>query len=161
MGNQVYGDSIVISKQPTVSSAATAYASGDEVGGIQTLAAGHPVRGVGTVILQSVTVVDAAKQSAPFDILFFSADPTGAGDNAACDITDAAMYGNCLGRCAITNDDYTDLTSNSVGTVNNIGLAMAPAAASTIWALPVIQTGATYTDEAYDLTFRYTFFRDL
>ena len=37
----VYGDSLQIRKQPTISSAATAYAAGDIMGAIQTLQAGY------------------------------------------------------------------------------------------------------------------------
>jgi hypothetical protein len=75
--------------------------------------------------LISLSVLDAAKQKAALDILFFKADPTVASAvNAAIDIADAEML-NYIGFLSVTTGDYaTDLAASSIATLKNINLIL-------------------------------------
>lgn len=162
----VYGDSLTVTKQPTISSAATAYADGDMVGDIQTLPCGQGAdssfsagsgRNQAPVLLQDVTIVEQSTQSATFDILFFDSEVTTSADNAAAEISDAQMASSCIG--VVTVDTWNTLASNAVGTKANAGLLLKPSTSGTVWAVPVIRTASTFT-VASGLVFKYGFSRD-
>lgn len=174
---QVYGDSVVIKKQPTISSASTAYAANDVVGSIQTLPCGHgatvttsdSAAGIGQsgsernnapVYLQSITIVEQALQQAGFDIFFFHTAPTVAADNAAFDISDTMMSTRCIGVVNVPSTSYRVAVSNCVASVLNVGLLMQPVASGTVYALPVLRSATTYP-LASSLVFQYAFSRDL
>lgn len=131
---------------------AGAYAVGDAIGSrAPLLAVLRP--GVGTGILQSLTVFDAAKQSQPIDFLFFSQEPSNstATDNAAV-VVAAADVPYFLGKVSVTEDDYIPLPGaggGSVATVGNVGLVLkVPAStglgAGTVWVVAVTQGTPTY-----------------
>jgi hypothetical protein len=173
--SRIYGDSVVITRQPTISSASTAYAAGDMVGAAQTLPCGHgatsdyadgTVRSVGSgrnrapVYLQSVQIVEQSTQQAGLDILFFSVLPTTTADNAAADISDATMSDYCIGAVRIASTDYMTLASNCVASKVGIGLLLEPVTSGTVWAVPVIRSATTYT-LASGLVFNYGFSREV
>ena len=162
----VYGDSITVTKQPTISSASTAYAAGDMVGAIQTLSCGQGAntsfsvgsgRNQAPVLLQDVTIIEQSTQQATFDIIFFDSPPTVVADNAAAAVSDAQMASSCLG--VVTVDTWKALATNAVGTKANAGLLLKPATSGTVWAMPVIRTASTFT-VASGLVFKYGFSRD-
>lgn len=157
---QVAGYSVVVTATPTISSAATAYAANDQIGDIQTLEAGHPARARGMVVLQSFTLVDAGKQNAEIDVLFFNSHVTAVADNAAADFSDASLKSCCVGHITVTSYDYVDVASASVACLRNVGLMMEPAQSSTVYAVPVTRGTPTYTS-ASDLIFKYGFAQDL
>jgi len=110
-----------IAVTPTIDTAI--YASGDQLGSLMTLSGALiPMRGG---LLESVTIIDKAKQKSDINILFFSALPTIASvDNAALDITDAIMASSCIGYVAVVAANYKDISGSSVATVNGLGLVL-------------------------------------
>lgn len=73
----------------------------------------------GVFKIDTICVVDQAKNSQPFDILFFDAAPTIASAlNAALDISDAEMVAKCIGRARLLAADFSTLANSSVATVN-------------------------------------------
>lgn len=118
----------LFSVQPTLDT--SAYATGDYMGSIVTVT--DFFRNVGGVNhLNSIVVVDEAKQKAQFDILFFDSLPTVASaDNAAIDIADAEMR-KCIGYVSVLTADYTtDLAANSLATKSGLNLVLKGAAPS-------------------------------
>ena len=172
---QVIGIDDVINVTPTLDT--SAYASGDRLGSIHTISGAFrnidrsfdPVTSTdsvnkkkqGHVILQSITVIDQAKQSQPMTIMFFNSSPTVASaDNAAIDISDAEMIAKCIGVVSF-DATYLALAANSVATKTNIGLLLEQSASATdqnIYAVVVIGGAATYT--ASSLLFQYGFLQD-
>jgi hypothetical protein len=173
--SQIYGDSLVITKQPTISSASTAYVAGDQVGAAQTLPCGHgadtlyydgTTRSLGSprnrapVYLQSIQIVEQSTQQAGLDIFFFSTLPTTVADNAAADISDTIMSDYCIGAVRVASTDYMTMASNCVASKVGIGLLLEPVASGTVWAVPVIRSATTYT-LASGLVFNYGFSREV
>lgn len=172
---QVIGIDDVITVTPTLDT--NAYASGDRLGSIHTITNAFrnlnrdfdPVTATdsanqkksGKCVLQSITVIDQAKQSQPFTIMFFSSSPTVASaDNAAIDISDAEMIAKCIGVVSF-DATYLALAGNSVATKTNIGLILkqsTSAANQHLYAVVVIGGAATYA--ASSLQFQYGFYQD-
>lgn len=145
-----------VSVTPVVS--LVAYTANDQVGGIQTIAS--IVRtGVGTASLESIVVLDAAKQKAALTILLFNALPTVASvDNGAVDISDAEML-KCIGHVNVAAADYVDVASSSVASVKNIALTLKPASGTSLYAV-VFTTGTPTYAAVGDLVFKYGVFQD-
>ena len=144
----------VISVTPTLDT--LAYVTGDRLGSVQTITDAVRIT-TGTSVLQSITILDQARQSALMDILFFRASPTVASaDNAAIDITDAQMLANYIGSVSIT-ESYVALAGSSVVTKTGIGLVL-KGSSSHIYALPIIRGSGTYA--ANSLVFMYGFLQD-
>lgn len=173
---EIIGIDDVIDVVPTLDT--SAYASGDRLGTVHTISNGFrkiyrttldpvtPTSSIqqlqsGKVILQSITIIDQAKQSQPIDIMFFSSSPTVASaDNAAIDISDAEMDAKCIGVVSF-DASYVALAANSVASKTNIGLLLKQSASSTdnhIYAVCVIRGAATYA--ASSLRFKYGFLQD-
>lgn len=143
----------VVSVTPVIDTAA--YGSGDRLGAIQVI---DPIglADSGICVLESISVLDLAAQSAAMDILFFNDLPTVASaDNAAISITDAEMA-KCIGVYKVLAAGFTALTANSFGSFYNIGLTMKSAANSLLHAVVVSRGTPTY-GVANGLTFTYTF----
>lgn len=119
---EIDGKSRICVVTPTLS--LTAYADGDQVGGVLELVnAVSSSSSTGAVM--SITVLDKDKQDQALDILFFNSSPTIASvDNAALDITDAEMASKFLGAVRIAATDYKDLAASSVATVRVVGLML-------------------------------------
>lgn len=172
--NKVIGIDKTIIVTPTVS-ASSAYTAGDQVGGIQTLSNVYPdfqrgVTGVnvdgwtkypGHVILQSLTIIDAAEQDSSYNLFFFNELPTVASsDNAALNIADTEIS-KCIGYYNFTTT-YGSSGNFSVGSVANINLMLPQVADfSTPNLYIVVSTPDTPTfASTSDLTFKYSFFVD-
>jgi hypothetical protein len=171
----VIGIDDVIAVTPTLDT--NVYASGDQLGGIQTITDAYrtvyrpfdqpsqPLTGQtqlgGKAILQSITIIDGAKQSQPIDIMFFSSSPTlTSSDNAAIDISDAEMAAKCIGVVSV-DTAYVDLSNNSLVTYVNAGLVLKQDASATdhnIYAVCIIRGAATYAADS--LKFLYGFMQD-
>jgi len=147
----------VITLTPTIT--AGAYSANDVVGGQQTFTsavqAGHR-----TAVLQSLVLIDYAKQEAEMDLLLFDQQISTIADNAAEAITDADMA-NCIGIINIAATDYTTNANNSVATVNNIGLLLKGGigVATTIYGYLVTRGTPTYGSTA-DLILKAAFLQD-
>jgi hypothetical protein len=127
---------------PTVSSS-PAYTAGDAVGGKMSFANAVRVSG-GSGIIQSVRLVDQAKQSTAIDIIFFEADiSTTVTDNAALDLADADAL-LAIGHVSIAATDYCALSDNSFATKTAIGLPFKLASGTTLYAAMVARGTPTF-----------------
>lgn len=81
----------------------SAYAAGDCVGGLQTIANAVRTGGPGSGLIENFTVLDATGANAAIDIVFFSANPTNSTftNNAACAVN-AADLGKIVGYMSAT-----------------------------------------------------------
>lgn len=114
------GKSALIVLTPTLD--ASAYAAGDLMGGVLTLANAMDSSGDTGAVL-SVAVYDKAAQGAAFDILFFNVAPTlVSADNAALNIADADMAAGFIGRVSIAASDYATTAAGKDATVAGLGL---------------------------------------
>lgn len=147
------GRRVSVSATPTIDT--NAYSANDQVGGLQTLASAVRT-GIGTCILESITILDKAAQSAAIQVLFFNASPTiASSNNAAIDITDAEMV-KFIGSVTIAATDYVTTASNSASTTKNIQLPLAPASGTSLFAVAKTTGTPTY-GSASDLIFTYNF----
>lgn len=159
---EIVGLSNLIKVTPTLDTAA--YASGDRLGSIQTLSgsfrpATRSFSG-SRVILQSVTVVDLAAQSAQIDLFFFNALPVVASaDNTALNIADAEMA-KCVGVVRL-DGTYLTTTANSVQSKTGIGLVMDQGTNAQLFELYVVaKINAAATYAATSLQFQYGLLQD-
>jgi hypothetical protein len=153
----VGGNSKIVEVVPTLDT--SAYASGDRLGSIMTVAAMRFPGG--SAVLQDIVIVDQAKQSQAIDVLFFDESPTVASaDNAAIDIADAQMNGKFIGRVSVAVSDYSALAASSEATVKNVGLLLkAISGATDVFALMVCRSG-TPTYGASDLIVKFKVLQD-
>jgi len=123
------------------------YASGDQVGGINTLTDSTDWGGSCSV-LKSVTLLDGAKQNKAVDLLFFSSSPTITSiDNGAFALLDSEMLGKCLGKISIAGTDYADAAASSVATKVELSLILKSAAGSkNLFCILVARDAPTYTN---------------
>lgn len=155
----------IVEVTPTIST--SAYTAADQIGGIQTLSnavlSDPEARGG---VLQTIVIVDKAKQKSAIDIFFFKELPTVASsDNAAADITDAEMASKCIGVISVVAGDYADLANNSTASVENVGLVLRStpnadlATANSVYAVAVSRGTPTYGSTS-DLVFKYGLLQD-
>ena len=104
---------------PTIT--AGAYSANDAVGGLITFSsAAYATFGGG--IIQTITIIDDAKQDAESELHLFNQTFTPTADNAAFNPSDDDME-NWVGSLSVNPADYTDFVNNSGASVSNIGLA--------------------------------------
>ncbi len=127
------GGKMAVIKDTSVVTAASAYSAGNAVGAKRTFA--NALTAVGTGVLESITLLDRANQSAAMTVIIFDADPS------AATITDksAFVYSTddlkVLGQINISASDYTTLNSKAVATIRGIGLSLKSAGTSIYVAL--------------------------
>jgi hypothetical protein len=135
-----------------------AYAANDRVGSVMTFT---PAIGITSpqFTIQSIALIDEAKQSLELDLLLFAASPTiASADNAAIDITDAQMKANFVGSVTIYASDYKALANSSCATVRNVGLTLKPDASNSFYGVLVTRGAPTYA--ATSLTLLVTVIAD-
>lgn len=158
-----FGAHTLVSVTPTIST--SIYASGDQVGGIQTLAGvfRNIENGFAGAMLKSIVITDADNQKKAMDILFFDALPTVASsDNAAIDITAAQLASACIGGVSIAATDYITVkaATNAIAEVNlEKTMKSAVTGASSIYAVIIIRDTPTYAATT-SLKFKYLFAHD-
>lgn len=145
---------------PTISNGAI-YASGDQLGGLQTLAAARKSGGSGTI--NSITIADKTQaQRAAIDIFFFDRSITVPGDNAAINISDADML-FCLGWIAIAAGDYNTAFPgtplNSIAVKRDVNIPFILSGSANLYAIAVVRGTPTYTSTT-DLVFGYQIEQD-
>lgn len=88
----------------------------------------------GTCVLESVTLLDKADQTAAaITLLFFDAAVTFGVINAAPSIIDADML-HCLGAVAFAAGDFVDVGASKIGTKLNVGLMLkATVSSKNLW----------------------------
>lgn len=143
----------VISLTPTIST--SAYTAADAVGGLLTFAdatakAGH------TGVIQSVTIIDEAKQSAGLELALFDTTFTPTADNATFAPSDAVIL-TCIGIIPITT--YYDFSVNSVGMAENIGLAFKTSGSANLFGQLLTRGTPTYA-ATNDLTVKLGILQD-
>lgn len=111
---------LLIQKPLTVTT--SAYSANDSIGGLQSVEASRLQKG-SELVINSITIADAASQKAAMNVIFFKANPADStiDDNDAIAIDDADLL-EIIGFVAITADDYIDFADNSVACVTTIGL---------------------------------------
>jgi hypothetical protein len=133
----------------TVDTQAAAYSSGDQIGADLLELTNVALEQDGLAVLESLTVVDKAKQKSALELLFFSSKPTGVANNAVADISDAEMASKFLGAVSIASGDWKDLNANSYASLRNIGLILKSSSATTgrrsVYVLVVAAGTPTYT----------------
>lgn len=110
-----------LSATPTVSTT-PAYTAKDAVGGLMTFTAAARSSG-GSCRVEAVQVVDKGQQMKDLDLVLFDRSITAPTDNAIFAPTDAELS-NCVGVVPITAGTYADFSTNSVGVLNGLGLAV-------------------------------------
>jgi hypothetical protein len=158
---QVGGYSVSVTVTPTISGAN--YASGNQIGGVQTLTnACQTINKVST--LMSVVVIDKVSQNAGMTIFFFTALPTlVSSNNTAFNVADSEMVLKSCGSVSITSADYVSTAVNSVATLKLPDCALAARSADpqgALYAVAMADDSPTYTAST-DLTFKYVFGQDL
>lgn len=142
----------IVSITPTLDT--NAYATGDQLGTLMTIT--NAVKSMACSFLDSIIVVDGAKQDADITIYFFSAAPTvTSSDNAALNIADAEMAAYCIGWIDITASDYRDTSANGTATVRGLNFPVQSAGTDNLYA--IMQAVGTPTYAASSLTLRFGF----
>lgn len=114
--------SLIAFATPTVST--SIYASGDQLGSLVEITSALDDSS-GTGMIESISVVDKAKQASLIQVLFFRDKPVLTSvDNGALDISDAEMVDKCVGIVAIAAADYIANNVNSIATIRNVGLVI-------------------------------------
>ncbi len=145
--------STVTTNTPTVSTT-PAYTAGDVVGGKQTFASVFRT-GVGSGILQSLSIIDKSSQAAGMVLTFFSADPSASTftDNAAFAIN-AADMAKVVAQVVVPNTAYNpSLGGIQFAQVAGIGKVLAMAAAGTTLYMVAYTTGTPTYGSTSALTF--------
>jgi len=140
---QVGGASVVVPVTVTHSSGAV-YVADEQVGGVLSVTSAVRTSG-GTGLLQTITILDKAKQKVAFDVLIFNASPTTGADAAAADISDAEMASKFLGVVTVAAADYKDLSANSFVTKGNIAMPIKVTTGTTLYAVLVTRGAPNYT----------------
>ncbi len=168
---QVGGFSTQLDVTPVIST--SAYTSGDQIGGIQTLAVLSQASKVldapcqkknATSFLSSLVVIDAAGQNSPMTAYFFNALPTVVSvDNGVLNISAAELQAKCIGFAEVQGTDWKFVGSVGVATLNMSKSGVALQSNTEDGPLYVIvQADGTPTYVATsDLTFKYLFSQDL
>jgi hypothetical protein len=143
----------LVSVTPTIVPAA--YAANDQIGATAIVVSEICMESGGLARINSIAIIDKAKQKAAIDLFIFSELPTVAsGDNAPADVSDSELASKCLGVISIAAGDYADLANASVASKQNLNLlAKCKAGSKDLYVLPVSRGTPTYAS-ASDLTIR-------
>ena len=135
------------------------YASGDALGGLQTLTDAAR-EGTYSGVIHSVVVTDLASQGADIDVIIFSANPSGTTftNNATLDIADADLV-KVICVIQVTNDATFADNGASYAHGNNCVFSMQGTLSTTLYAAAVVRGTPTYAS-ASDLRFRYSILQD-
>lgn len=166
VGLQVGQDGVLSTGAATASATAVpvcdlnAYATGELIGGKLTLTGAARVSG-GSGSIETLTLVDQAKQALACDIVFFEADPSATTftDQAAFDPADADLLNVC-GVVSIVVADYASFNDNCVATKANIGIAFGPLSTGTSIYAAIVARGAHDFAAATDLQLKVKFLQD-
>jgi hypothetical protein len=140
----------------TVTHEAAAYHDGDDLGNCFEIANAVPDVG-GEAVLESVMIVDAAKQASALALLLFTSQPTVASaENAALDITDAQMAAKCIAVISIPSASYFSLAANSVVQIDVSIVVKAAAGSTSIYGQLLCKGTPTYAGTT-DLTVKLGF----
>jgi hypothetical protein len=121
------------------------YAADDLLADTQAIAGAVPQNG-GSLLLQSVELLDEDDQGVAMDLVFLDANVSLGTENSAPSVTDANAR-NILGYVSIATGDYKDLGGSRIATVKNVNLILkATSATRTIYVAAITRGGTpTYT----------------
>lgn len=163
----INGTSAVITISPVIVPAA--YADGDQIGTGPVKIPNLLLHSSGTVAIDSLAILDKAKQKASMEILFFNQLPILTSvDNAPLDISDAEMAAKFVASVFIDTAGYADTVSNSYQTAASLALLIkgagalaggGPGVVMDIYAVFKCRGAATYTS-ASDLVVKIGAFQD-
>lgn len=135
---------------PTI--AASAFSANDIVGGKLTLLKAVPVS-EGRAFLDSLVLLDAAKEEVDLDIYIFGEDLAGTyADNSAEAITLADLL-KCVGIIEVKAADYKTLANASLISFGNMGIRLKAGTGTNLYALIVTLGTPTYTEDCLQLKF--------
>ena len=146
---------IVTATAAGLTTAATAYTAGDQLGTELTFAS--IVRTGKGCTIQSATLIDKAKVIGAVDLFLFNAATTPASDNAANAWSDADMA-NCIGVLHFT--DILQSANNYVVLGTNAPIVLKPGSGTSIFGDLVTKTGHTFFGAATDLIVNLGVLRD-
>ncbi|RKY68954.1 MAG: hypothetical protein DRQ02_02655 [Candidatus Latescibacterota bacterium] len=128
-----------------------AYAQDDVLAATQEVV--DALRGAGTGVLQSVTLIDYDDNARAIDLIFLSENVGIGTENAAVSISDGDAA-NILGVVQVAAADYIDMVNSQSATKkgSDCGFVL-KSASSSIWVAAVYRdaTGDTYTASGIDL----------
>lgn len=130
------GKSFAITQTPTVGTAA--YVAKDAVGGLLTFANAARASG-GSIIVDSVTVVDKSQTMLSLELVLFNVTFTAPTDSSVFDPTDAELL-TCVGVIPITT--WYDFNDNSVAHRSGLGMNIVLAGTSLFGALVARSAGS-------------------
>jgi len=156
-GGKVGGETTPITPVVTVSTT-PAYTAGDTIGGAITLTNAMRITS-GSGVLQSLMLFDAANQKPAGNILIFDAALSGTYTDNAAPTWNTADFAKCLGQFPVASGDWVTVNSRGIGSVRNIGLAVAANGSQNLYAVFVTTSTPTFAATS-DLTLRFTFLRD-
>lgn len=146
-GQEVGGNQTTIAVAQTVT-ASSAYASGNAVGGLMTLAGAARISGAlggpGTSgMMQSILVASKSLQTAQIDVVLFNANPTASTctDKTAF-VLAAADFDKVIGAAHVA--DWTAGSTGSFGQAQNMAMPYALASATTIYACAITRGTPTF-----------------
>lgn len=135
--------------EPTVDT--SAYADGDAIGGLQTLSEALQDSTL-SGRLDSITIIDQAKQSPALELYFFQSNVTGGSDNASYSPSDADIA-ECIGVVRVVSNDYNNTATQSVATLNPELAFQLDAGNGTIY-LQIVSGGAATFGASTELKLR-------
>ena len=143
---------------PTIT-ASSAYASGNQIGGLLTIPGVNAGGSEGTR-LEKIVVVDKAGQSAAVDVLVFNAAPSVGSDKAAVAISAADLATKCIGNAKILSADYSSAGTPSVATYTRpsgpLFAKPVQGGAATLYAVLVSRGTPTFTSTS-DIIVKFQF----
>jgi len=141
----------VITVVPVVA-AGGAYSINDQVGDVNTIDNAVPSTG-GTSEIESLIIIDQAKQALALDVFFFDVLPVlASADNAEFEMTDANLLASYKGHIKVVAGDYATTKSASVANPKIQGLLI-KSLPSTKSIYCVVVTRGTPTYAVGDLVF--------
>lgn len=121
-----------------------AYSAADQLGGVNDLDEVAADSG-GVLVLESVLVIDNAKQKAALDIFFFDSQPTVSNaDNGAFALS-AANLSKCVGVAKVAAADYGDTSAQAVAQTSPKIIMKVAKKAKKLFAVVVSRGTPTYT----------------
>jgi hypothetical protein len=106
---------------PTVSTS-PAYSAKDAIGGLLTFSNAARASG-GSIHIEAIQIVDKGQQRSDIDVVLFDRTFTAPTDNSIFAPTDAELL-TCVGVIPVLFGDYSDFSTNSIATINMIGLSV-------------------------------------
>lgn len=141
--------------EPTVDT--SAYADGDAIDGLQTLS--QALReALLSGRIDTVTVIDQAKQSPALELYFFESQVTGGTDNAAYNPSDANIA-ECLAVVKVVAGDYNTTSAQAVATVKPDFAVQAASGDGTLY-MQIVSGGAPTFGAATELKLRVVISQD-